>query len=450
MKLFSERNPLIVGAIGAVLTAAAVLTALFYHQLPFVHPTKQYVAHFSEAGGLVPKSAVQVSGFQVGQVTNVSLDGSHVVVRFRVDRSIRLGESTEAAIKTRSLLGAKVLEIIPRGEGSLSAPIPVARTIPPYELTDALADLSTTVEGTDTAQLSQSLATLAEAFSSTPPALQAAVAGLSRFSDTLNRRDAELRSLLVNARKATGVLADRTDQVASLVANSNALLAELRTQSAALDEISGNVSALSRQLSGFVAENRQTLGPAVQKLNGLLTILANRKAELTTAIHRLNQYAMSLGEALSSGPFFNAYVANLLPGQFLQPFIDAAFSDLGLDPNTLPPSELGDPEVGQPATPPLPVPFPRTGQGGEPRLTIPDAITGNPGDRACGPPGAPTSGPGCYPYREPPPAPAPGGPPPGPPAPPVSAGTDPSVIAPTPAPVAVPAPGAPSTGGGGS
>ncbi|MDT0551340.1 hypothetical protein RND15_53190, partial [Streptomyces sp. DSM 41529] len=92
-----------------------------------------------------------------------------------------------------------------------------------------------------------------------------------------------------------------------------------------------------------------------------------------------------------------------MPGQILQPFIDAAFSDLGLDPNVLLPSERSDPQVGQPGTPALPVPYPRTGQGGEPRLNLPDAITGKPDDPR-------------YPYREPPAAPPPGGPPPGPPA----------------------------------
>ena len=89
---------------------------------------------------------------------------------------------------------------------------------------------------------------------------------------------------------------------------------------------------------------------------------------------------MSLGESLSSGPFFKAYVVNLFPGQFVQPFIDAAFSDLGVDPATLLPSQLTDPPTGQPGTPALPVPYPRTGQGGEPRLHLPDAITGKPGD----------------------------------------------------------------------
>jgi phospholipid/cholesterol/gamma-HCH transport system substrate-binding protein len=228
--------------------------------------------------------------------------------------------------------------------------------------------------------------------------------------------------------------------VVSLITNTNALLAELESQSAALDQVSGNISALSGQLQGFIGENRDTLRPALDKLNGVLTIIDNRKERLRKSLELLTDYSMSLGESVSSGPFFKTYVANLLPGQFVQPFIDAAFSDLGLDPNVLLPSELSDPQVGQPGTPALPVPFPRTGQGGEPRLTIPDAITGNPGDQGCGPPGIPLPGPtGCYPYREPPPAPPPGGPPPGPPAeaPPGLQSTP----EPTPSPVSVPAPG---------
>ncbi len=58
---------------------------------------------------------------------------------------------------------------------------------------------------------------------------------------------------------------------------------------------------------------------------------------------------MSLGESVSSGPFFKAYIVNLAPGQWVQPFMDAAFSDLGLDPATLLPSQLSDP--AKPASP---------------------------------------------------------------------------------------------------
>ncbi len=237
------------------------------------------------------------------------------------------------------------------------------------------------------------------------------------------------------------MLAQRSDQVVSLVRDTNALLVALRSQSAALDQIfRQHLVRCRQQLKGFIAENKAQLRPALDKLNGVLTIIDNRKERVQKAITSLNEYAMSLGESVSSGPFFKALLVNLLPGQWSQPFIDAAFSDLGLDPNTLLPSQRTDPQTGQPATPPLPVPFPRTGQGGEPRLNLPDAITGKPGDQPCGPPGVPGSGgPGCYPYREPPPAPPPGGPPPGPPALPPPG--QPATPAPTPSPVYVPAPG---------
>ena len=349
-----------------------------------------------------------------------------MLIKFDVDKNIPLGDRTEAAIKAKSLLGAKVLEITPRGEAQLAVPIPLERTTPAYELPDALGDLTQTVDWLDTDKLNESLRTLTQTFKDTPPQFKTAVEGVARFSQALNERDTQLRDLLANANTSTSVLAQRTDQIVNLIVNANALLVQLQSQSSALDEISGNISALSQQISGFVDDNRTTLRASLDKLNGVLTIVDNRKQRVQKSLQLLNSYAMSLGESLSAGPFFKAYIANLLPGQFIQPFVDAAFSDLGLDPNVLLPSQRTDPQTGQPGTPALPVPYPRTGQGGEPHLTLPDAITGNPGDPR-------------YPYRESLPAPQPGGPPPGPPAP-APPGLA-SVPEPTPAPVFVPAPG---------
>jgi phospholipid/cholesterol/gamma-HCH transport system substrate-binding protein len=438
VKSFSERNLLVIGVIGLLVTLAIIVGAVQYDKLPFFQG-KEYSAYFAEAGGLTTDDGVQVSGFKVGQVKSIELDGPRVLIKFTVDRKIRLGDRSEAAIKTKGLLGTKMLEVTSRGGGQQEGTIPLDRTRSPYQLPDALGELATTISGLNTNQLSDSLRVLSETFADTPPQLKIAVEGVARFSQTLDERDAQLRGLLTNANKATTVLAERSNQVVNIIANTNALLVELESQSAALDQISGNISALSQQLQGFIAENRDTMRPALDKLNGVLTMLDNRKERLQKSLKLLNQYSMSLGESVSTGPFFKTYVANLLPGQFVQPFIDAAFSDLGLDPSVLLPSQRSDPQVGQPGTPALPVPYPRTGQGGEPHLTLPDAITGNPGDRPCGLPGLPLPGPGCYPYRQPPPAPPPGGPPPGPPAlPPPGLESTPQ---PTPSPVLVPAPG---------
>ena len=402
-KPLAERNRLTVGLIGVAVIAALVTAVFSYDKIPFIKGTSDYSAYFAEAGGIKSGSDVRVSGLGVGRVSGISLEGTKVLVDFTVRDGVDLGDRTEAAIKTETVLGTKYLELTPRGDGALSGPVPLERTRSPYDLTDALGDLTTTISGLDTAQLSSALTTMADTFKDTPPDLKIALQGVARFSDTLNTRDAKLRQLLADANKVTGVLAKRSDQIAQLVANANALLVELVSQRNSVDALMSNLSAVSQQISAVVADNRSQLKPAVDKLNGVLGILDNRKKELQRTLYLLRRYAMSFGEVLGSGPFFKASVVNLAPGQFSQPFIDAAFSDLGLDPNVKVPSQLVDPGVGQPATPPLPVPYPRTGQGGDPNLTLPGAITGNPGDPR-------------YPYREPLPAPPPGGPPPGPPA----------------------------------
>jgi phospholipid/cholesterol/gamma-HCH transport system substrate-binding protein len=416
IKPLAERNRITVGVVGILVVVALVIAVFSYNKIPFINGKSDYAAYFTEAGGIKSGSDVRVSGLSVGRVSGVKLTGTKVLVTFTVDDDVSLGDRTEASIKTETVLGTKMLELTPRGDGQLTGTIPIERTHAPYDLPTALGDLTSTISALDTTKLSSALTTLADTFKETPPDLKVALEGVAQFSNTLDNRDAKLRNLLANANKVTAVLAKRSDQIASLVVNANALLAELLTQRDSVDALMTNLTAASRQISAVVNDNRTQLKPALDKLNGVLGILDNRKQELQRTLYLLRRYAMSFGEVLGSGPFFKASLVNLLPGQFAQPFIDAAFSDLGLDPNVLLPSQLVDPGTGQPGLPPLPLPYPRTGQGGEPRRTLPDAITGNPDEHSCGVPGVALPGPGCYPYRQPPPAPPPGGPPPGPPA----------------------------------
>ena len=190
---------------------------------------------------------------------------------------------------------------------------------------------------------------------------------MSRFSQTLNERDTQLRNLLDNANKATGVLAKRTDQVVSLIGDTNALLAQLKTQSDAVDEIWANISAAAAQLTAFIAENRAAIAAGARQAQRRPDHRRQPQGTAAGVDQAAQQVCDVAGGVGVLRPVLQGLLANLLPGQFVQPFVDAAFSDLGLDPNVLLPSDRTDPQTGQPGTPALPVPFPRTGQGGEPR-----------------------------------------------------------------------------------
>src|SRR5262249_11158955 len=114
MKSFRERNPIIIGAVAVALTAVVAISALNYNRLPFFSTGTTYSAYFDDAGGLVTDAPVQVSGLRAGKVRSITLDPRGVLVSFTVDDNIRLGDRTEAAIKTISLLGNKILEVSPR------------------------------------------------------------------------------------------------------------------------------------------------------------------------------------------------------------------------------------------------------------------------------------------------------------------------------------------------
>lgn len=375
IKPLSQRNPVLVGLMGTVIVTCVVIAAFEYNKLPFINDYKNYSAYFSEAGGIKPGNTVRVSGMGVGRVSDIRLEGTKVRVGFTVRKTIQLGDRTEVAIKTETILGSKMLELTSRGEGKLTGTIPLERTHSPYDLPDALGDLTTTISGLDTAQLSSALTTLANTFKETPPNLKPALEGVARFSDTLNVRDAQLRSLLANANKVSGVLGRRSQQIAGLVANSNALLAALLDERDSLDALMNNLTAVSHQISGLVNDNRTQLKPALDKLNGVLEILDNRKEDIQRTLPKFKRYAMSFGECLGSGPFFKAYVANLIPGQIGGPVIDADMYDRFLDPNQKLPSESVDPPTGTPPVPPENAPVPIWSQPPSPPPSTPPIRT---------------------------------------------------------------------------
>lgn len=375
VKSANRRNPFLLGVMGTVILACVTVVAFQYNKLPFIKNTDDYAAYFAEAGGIKPGNTVRVSGMGVGRVSDLRLEGTKVRVGFTVHKGVELGDRTEAAIKTETILGAKMLELTPRGSGKLSGTIPLQRTTSPYELPDALGDLTTTISGLDTAQLSTALTTLANTLKATPANVRPALEGVARFSDTLNGRDAQLRSLLGNANKVSTVLGKRSQQIAGLVANSNALLAALLDERDSLDALMNNLTAVSHQISGLVNDNRTQLKPALDKLNGVLEILDNRKEDIQKTLPKFKRYAMSFGECLGSGPFFKAYVANLVPGQIGGPVLDADMYDRFLDPNQKLPSEAVDPPTGTPPVPPEKAPVPLWSQPPSPPPSTPPIRT---------------------------------------------------------------------------
>ncbi|MFD4183701.1 MCE family protein [Rhodococcus sp. NPDC058514] len=331
MRRFRDMNPTPIGVIGTAVVAATVAAALQYDSLPFVGAQPLYRAVFTETAGLAEGNRVEVAGVKVGEVTSLEFDGPTVVVAFTLDESIRLGRASTADIATETVLGTKGLRVRPIGDGELDRrTIALEQTSAPYELTDALGDLTTKVRDVDTDRLGDSLQTVSETLREVPEDLRAALDGVSRLSATVGSRDRDLRALLSNAEQVTGLLAERSGQINALILDGNELLGELVARRDAIAELSGHVSAVSRAITAVIRDNEAQLAPTLGRLTSVLSVLQENSAALGLAIDRLGPYVTQLGEAVASGPFFNSYIQNLIPAEIMRPFVDAALASRGI------------------------------------------------------------------------------------------------------------------------
>ncbi|SDP88641.1 phospholipid/cholesterol/gamma-HCH transport system substrate-binding protein [Actinopolyspora xinjiangensis] len=313
MKSFQKRDPIRIGIAGLLVLVLGFLLAMNYKSLPFVSGTT-YTARFSEAGGLAEGDTVRVAGVKVGSVTGVELENAHVKVSFDV-RDAWVGDGTVAAIKVGTLLGKKYLALDTKGQRrqSPSDPIPLRRTMSPYDVIETFSQLSETVGKVDTAQLAKSFRTLSDTFEGTSEETRGTLRGLSRLSNTISERDRQLKELLDKTNKVATTVAERNTEIEKLLRDGNRLLAELRQRRDAIRSLLDGVTELSRQLTGLVEDNSDQLGPALRQLDEVTELLRRNQENLGESIERMAPFTRLFSNVLGNGRWFDVYLCGLLP-----------------------------------------------------------------------------------------------------------------------------------------
>jgi len=302
---------------GLTVLALGVLTALNARSLPVIGDGTTYSAEFGEAAGLIAGNDVRVAGVEVGRVSDIRLNGDHVLVSFKV-KGAWLGDATGAAIRLKTVLGQKYLALDPRGDGTLdpAKPIPRARTSVPYDVLAAFGELSSTVDRIDTARLAKSFDTLSATLADTPQSVRAALTGLSRLSDTLATRDHQLATLLGNTRVVSQTLVDRDAAVQRLLDDGNQLLAEVSNRETAISSLLDGSRRLATELSGLISDNDTRIGPLLTQLDQLTSMLQRNQDAMAAGIRAFAPLVRLGTNIAGSGRWIDGYLCGLLLPSF--------------------------------------------------------------------------------------------------------------------------------------
>lgn len=311
MKPLRERNQATVGAIFLLALLVGTCVSFFSEDL---FGGTSYTALFRESAGLTTDDDVRIAGVKVGEVTDVSLRGDRVAVRFRAEDSW-LGDRTGASIEIKTLLGDKYLALAPQGRGEQDPdePIGLDRTRSPFDVTDAVQELSRTADDIDSEQLARSFEVISETFRNTPQHVQGTIDGLSELSETISSRDEEFAALLANTRQFSGIAADRSEQVQQLFDDGNTLLAELQVRDEAIHRLLRGTGALGDQLRGLVEDNREQLRPALQEVEKVSSLLQRQQDNISRGLREMAPFIRVFTNTIGNGRWFDGYLCGIIP-----------------------------------------------------------------------------------------------------------------------------------------
>lgn len=251
---------LAIGALVAVVVLAIVLvTGRGKHEYKLV---------FTNAGQLVKDNDVQIGGRRVGRVAGIRLTRNNLAeVRVQIDEPYApLHEGTTAQIRSGSLSGVAnryiALSPGPNSAPELGSVVGTEATTAPVDL-DAVFNaldpktrraLQEVIRGSATQyrgkgeQANQALKYLNPALSAT-----------SRLANELDRDQQSLEDFVIYTARATTALAERRDDLSSLVSNANATSSAIGSESASLNRALRALPSTLRNANTTFVNLRSTL-----------------------------------------------------------------------------------------------------------------------------------------------------------------------------------------------
>lgn len=312
-------NKIWLGALGLVMTGVLIAAVVVIGKL---HLGKtSYRGEFAQAAQIEPGNMVTIAGIQVGTVEGVTLAGDHVLVTFNASNDVHLGGDTRAAIKLVTLLGGRYLELTPAGTTNLDdKTIPLAQTTVPFDLTETIASATSTLQPLDTGAVADGVTTLNRTLQGLPEALPQALDNLQSLATVMADRRDQIGTLLTNADTLMTTLRNQKADIGALVLQGRDLLNEIATRRAAFQRLLDAVTTMVGSADTILADEpaiNQLIADArefTQMMNDHDPLVRNILQSMPPAVRNLANATGSgnaIDAALPAGPFVDAWMCAL-------------------------------------------------------------------------------------------------------------------------------------------
>ncbi|MCD2262663.1 MCE family protein [Dietzia aurantiaca] len=298
-------NTVLVGAASILLVIALFAASMALPRLWYVLRTEYYSAEFHNAGGLRAGDPVLVAGVPSGRVDSLSTDGGLAVVGFRLDRGQDLGEASTATVGLKSILGNRFLEVVPAGGGDLGSDrrIGVARTTSPYMIDDMGGAVTELADGIDVDAVSALIDNLDSILPQDAEATGEAIDDISAALGLMARDDDRMSRVIATTRELTGVLVSQEQSINALTDQSLVLVTVLTQRREALSAMVASLEELAVRVSALLEEESDDVNQLLVNMRSISETYQRNIEVMDEVLTRMPPGLRAVTDASGNGPW---------------------------------------------------------------------------------------------------------------------------------------------------
>jgi phospholipid/cholesterol/gamma-HCH transport system substrate-binding protein len=307
------------GIFSLVLLLFTVMIIVVFGQMRFDR-TNGYSAEFSNISGLRQGQFVRASGVEIGKVDSVELvdGGKRARVKFNVDRSVPLYQSTSAQIRYLDLIGNRYLEL-KRGEGEgadrILPPggfIPVSRTSPALDLDALIGGFKPLFRALDPDKVNTIASALITVFQGQGGTINDILDNTAQLTNQLGERDQAIGEVIKNLNIVLDTTVRHRQQFDQTINNLEVLITGLKNHGDQLAGGTAHISNAAGTVADLLAEDRGLLHKSLNYLDAVQQPLIDQRQQLNDFIHKVPTALNQIGRTIGSyGDFVNFYACDI-------------------------------------------------------------------------------------------------------------------------------------------
>ncbi|OBH09737.1 virulence factor Mce family protein [Mycobacterium sp. E1747] len=302
-----------------VLLIFTVMIIVVFGQMRF-DSTNSYSAEFTNVSGLRAGQFVRASGVEIGKVDTVELadGGKRARVKFNVDRSVPLYQSTTAQIRYLDLIGNRYLEL-KRGEGEGAEKvlppggfIPMSRTSPALDLDALIGGFKPLFRALDPQKVNTIATALITVFQGQGGTINDILDQTAQLTNQLGERDQAIGEVIKNLNIVLDTTVRHRQQFDQTVNNLEVLITGLKDHGDQLAGGTAHISNAAGTVADLLAEDRGLLHKTLNYLDAIQQPLIDQRDGLDDYLKKVPTALNMIGRAIGSyGDFVNFYACDI-------------------------------------------------------------------------------------------------------------------------------------------